>query len=125
MDGTRSALKVDQSFVSRPSTWPFGMGLPRPAWVRLNCIHTDFGRFQSSMHKWRLAPTSIWECGALDQTAAHVILELLLHRYPVPLPPCTDHEMLVLDDETRCWLNDIVTSIERELPSTEKKESSE
>ena len=40
------------------------------------------GRFQSSMHKWGLALTSISECGALDQTAFHLILECLLHRDP-------------------------------------------
>ena len=58
------------------------MGLPRPAWVRLNRLHTGIGRFLSSMHKWGLAPISICKCGTLDQTAAHVILEYPLHRVP-------------------------------------------
>ena len=37
-----------------------------------------------------LAPTSICECGALDQTAAHVIVEcpLLLHRAPEDIINC-------------------------------------
>ena len=54
------------------------MGLPRPVWVRLNRFRSGVERFQSSMLKWELAPTSI----AFDQTAAHVILEYLLplHR---------------------------------------------
>ena len=56
------------------------MGLPRPAWVRLNRLRTSVGRFQSPMHKWGLAPISICKCGALDQIAANVILECPLHR---------------------------------------------
>ena len=81
------------------------MGLPRPAWVRLNCLRTEFGKFQSSTHKWGLASTSICECGALNEIAAHVILECpLQHRAPRGY-----HGMPVLDDETRCWLNNIAT----------------
>ena len=47
------------------------MGLPRPSWVRLNRLRTGVGRFQSSMHKCGLAPTSNCECGAVEQTADH------------------------------------------------------
>ena len=44
---------------SRPSARPFGMGLPRSARVRLNCLRTRVGRFQSSMHIWGFILTSI------------------------------------------------------------------
>ena len=57
------------------------------------------------MHKWGLAPASICECGALDQTAAQIILERQLHRAPRRY-----HGLLVLDDKTKCWLN-IVANI--------------
>ena len=82
------------------------MDLPRPAWVKLNSFRTVVGRFQSFMHKWGLASKSICVCGPLDQTAAHVILEYPLHRAPRRY-----HEMLVLNDETRCWLINIAISI--------------
>ena len=56
--------------------------LLRPAWVRLDRLRTGAGRLQSSMNKWRLAPTSIFECGELDQAAGYVILKCALHRAP-------------------------------------------
>ena len=71
------------------------MGLSRPAWVRLKCLRTGVGKFQSSMLKWRLSPISICEYGALAQTAAHVILECPFHSAPRGY-----HGILVLDVET-------------------------
>ena len=68
--------------VPRPSAKPLGMGLPRPAWVQLNSLRTGVERFQSFMHKWGLAPTSICECGELDQTATHMTRECPLHCAP-------------------------------------------
>ena len=65
-------------FVPRPSARPLRMGLPRPAWVRLNRLRTGVGRFQLSMLKWRLAPTLISKYGALNQTAPHMILEYIV-----------------------------------------------
>ena len=55
------------------------------------------GKFQS--------PTSICECGRLDQTATHVILEHKLHGAPKG-----NHGLLILDDETRFWFNNIPTN---------------
>ena len=65
------------------------MGLPRLDGVRLNCLCTGVGRFLSFMHKWGLASTSLCECSALDQTAAHAILECSLHHAP--------------EDTMNCW----------------------
>ena len=42
----------------------------------------------------KFAPTSICECGALDQTSAQVILECPIHRAPTRY-----HGMLAMDDE--------------------------
>ena len=81
------------------------MSVPRPASIRLNRLRTGVGRFQSSMYKWILAFTSICECGILDQTAAHVILECPLHRAPRGY-----HGLMVLDDETRYWLSNIAAN---------------
>ena len=82
------------------------MGLPRPALVRLNHLRNGGGRFQSSMYKWGLALTSTCVGGAINQTAAHVILECPLHRAPRGY-----HGLLVVDDNTLRWLNNIATSI--------------
>ena len=85
---------------------PVGMGLPRVAWVKLNRLRTGVGRFHSSMHKWGLAPSPNCECGASEQTADHVLTACPIHRAPHGARGLT-----VLDDETRCWLNNITASI--------------
>ena len=91
------------AFVHETSARPVGMGLPRVAWVKLNRLRTGVGRFHSSMHKWGYAPSPNCECGASEQTADHVLTACSIHRAP--------HGARVLDDETRCWLNDTTASI--------------
>ena len=93
-------------FVPRLCSWPLGMGLPRPARVRLNRLCTGVARFQSSLYKWGLARTSICECSALDQTTFHLILKCPLHRALRGY-----HGLPVLDDDTRCWLNNTAANI--------------
>ena len=46
------------------------------------------------------------ECGASEQTADHVLTMCPIHRAPHGARGLT-----VLDDETRCWLNNITASI--------------
>ena len=95
-----------RAFIPRTSTRPMGMGLPRSSWVRLNRLRAGVGCFQSSMHKWGLAPTSNCECGAVEQTAEHIILTCPVHRAPTGIRGLT-----VLDVDTRCWLSTITASI--------------
>ena len=95
-----------RAFVPETSARPVGMGLPRPAWVKLNRLRTVGGRFHSPMHKWGLAPSPNCECGASEKTADHVLTACPIHRAPHGARGLT-----VLDDETRCWLNDITASI--------------
>ena len=95
-----------RAFVPGASARPVVMGLPRAAWVKLNCLRTGVWRFHSSMHKWGLAPSPNCECGASEQTADHVLTACPIHRAPHGAQGLT-----VLDDETRCWLNDITASI--------------
>ena len=52
-----------------------------------------------------LAPSPNCECGASEQTADHVLKACPIHRAPHGVRGLT-----VLDDETRCWLNDITAS---------------
>ena len=95
-----------RAFVPEISARPVGMGLRRAAWVKLNRMRTGVGRFHSSKHKWGLAPSPNRECGASEQTADHVLTACPIHRAPHGTRGLT-----VLDDETRCWLNDITASI--------------
>ena len=76
-----------------------GKTQPSSYWCwKIPVIHAQMGT----------APTSICECGVLDQTATNVILECPLHVVPRGY-----HGLLVLDDETRCWLNSIAANIWR------------
>ena len=95
-----------RAFVPETGARPVGMGLPRAAWVKLNCLRTGVGRFHSSMHKWGLAPSPNCECGASEQTADHV-----LTACPIHWAPHGARGLTVLDDENRCWLNDNTASI--------------
>ena len=95
----------DGSFVPGTGARPVGMSLTRAAWVKLNRLRTGVGRFHSSMHKWGLAPSPNCECGASEQTADHVLIACPIHRAPHGARGLT-----VLDDETRCWLNETTSS---------------
>ena len=94
------------AFVPETGARPVEMGLPRAAWVKLKRLRTGVGRFHLSMHKWGLAPSPNCECAASEQTADHVLTACPIHRAPHGARGLT-----VLDDETRCWLNDITASI--------------
>ena len=98
-----SRLRV---FMPKTGARPVGMGLPRVARAKINRLRTDVGRFHSSVHKWDLAPSPNCECGASEQTAEYVLTACPTHRalHGVRGP-------MVLDDETRCWLNNITASI--------------
>ena len=95
-----------RAFVPETSARPVRLGLPRAAWVKLNRLRTGVGRFHSSMHKWGLVSSPNCECDASEQTADHVLTACPIHREPHGARGLT-----VLDDETRCWLNDITASI--------------
>ena len=95
-----------RAFVPRTGARPVWMGLLQAAWVKLNRLRTGVGRFHSSMHKWGLAPLPNCECGASEQTADHVLTACPIHRAPHGARGLT-----VLNDETRCWLNNTTASI--------------
>ena len=95
-----------RAFVPKTGARPVGMGLPRAAWVKLNRLRTGVGQFHWSMHKWGLAPSPNCECGASEQTADHVLRACSIHRVPHGARGLT-----VLNDETRCCLNNTTASI--------------
>ena len=102
MEYCKNASRL-RAFVPETSATPVGMGLPRAAWVKLNRLRTGVGQFDSFMHKWGLAPLPNCECGASEQTLDHVLTACPIHRAPHGV-----RGMTVLDDETRCWLNEAV-----------------
>ena len=94
------------AFITRVSSRPLGMSLPRTSWVRLNLLRTGVGRFRSSMYKWSPTSSPNCECGATEQTADHVISSCLIHHVPRGI-----RGLQVLDDATRCLLNTTTASI--------------
>ena len=95
-----------RAFVLQTGARSVGMGLPRVPWVKLNRLRTGVGRFHLSILKWGLAPLPNCECGASEQTADHVLTVCPVHRAPHGARGLT-----VLDDETRCWLNNTTAGI--------------
>ena len=59
-----------------------------------------------SLYKWGLAPLANCECGVSEQTADHIISQCPIHRAPRGM-----FGLMVLDDETRCWLKSLTVSI--------------
>ena len=94
------------AFIPKASTRLFGMGLPRAARVKLNRLRSGVGRFCSSMYKWGLATVTNCECGAREQAADHIISQCPIHWEPRGM-----FGLMVLDDETRCWLKSLTVSI--------------
>ena len=74
------------------STRPVGMNMTRSAWVKLNQMRTGVGRLALFIHKWGLAPSPNFECGAPKQTADYVLTARPTHGA---------RGLTVMDDETR------------------------
>ena len=95
-----------RAFVPKTGARPVGMALPLAAWVKLNRLRTGVGQFHSSMHKWGLAPSPNCECGACEANRRPCT-----NSVPYTSGTTWSRDLTVLDDETRCWLNDITASI--------------
>ena len=95
-----------RAFVRETGARSVGMGLPRAAWVKLNRLRTGVGGFHSFKHKWGLGPSPNCDCNASEQTADQVLTECPIYRAPHGVRGLT-----VLNDETRCMLNNTTASI--------------
>ena len=93
-------------FIPMTRIRPVGMSLSRTAWVKLNRFQTGVGRFYFCMHKWDLALSPNWECGAFEPTADHVLIVC-----PIHLSPHATRGLTVLDDETQIWVNTITARL--------------
>ena len=96
------------AFVPWTGARPVGMGLPQVAFGLSStaCRLVLHGRSHLSMHKWGLAPSPNCKCGASEQTTDHVLTACLIHWAPHGA-----RGLMVLDDKTRCWLNNTTASI--------------
>ena len=101
-----SILRV---FLPGTGARPVGIGYPEQLGVKLNRLRTGVGRFHSSMHIWGLAHSPHCKCGASEQTADHV-----LTACPIHWAPHGARDLTVLDDETRCWLNNTTAASDPE-----------
>ena len=104
--GWREGTSRLHSFFDDMGALPPGMGLPRPAWVRLNRLQTGVGFFRSSMHKWGMASTASCECGAEEQTADHIITSCPIYRHPNEIR-C----LLTVNESLARWLSDTCLAI--------------
>ena len=73
--------------------------LSRRAWTRLNRLRTGVGRFGANMLRWGLSMNDSCDCGA-EQTADHTTSG----RCPIYRPHEGINGLIVLNDETRAWL---------------------
>ena len=103
-NGKRSTVKMlPGSVLLCPGPVPGLLGWAYPEQLGLRA---GVGRFYLSINKWGLAPSPNCECSASEQTADHVLTACPIHRAPYGVRGLT-----VLDDETRCWLNNTTASI--------------
>ena len=106
-NGTRSTVKMLPGSVllcPRPVPGLLGWGYLEQLGLSSTACGLMLGDLY--MHKWGLAPSPNCKCGASEQTADHVLTTCPIHRAPHGARGLT-----VLDDETRCWLNDTTASI--------------
>ena len=104
-NGTRSTVKMLPSSVllcPRPMPGLLGWAYPE----QLGLSSTACGLVLGDSIRPCTNGVSNCECGASEQTADHVLTACPIHRAPHGARGLT-----VLDDETRCWLNDITASI--------------
>ena len=104
--GGEKALFVCVHFFDDVDALPPGMGLPRPAWVRLNRLRTGFGLFRASMHKWDMASTASCERGAEEQTTYHIITSCPIYRHPNKI-----RGLLTVNESLARWLSDTCPAV--------------
>ena len=89
------------SFFDDLGALPLRMGLPRPAWVRLNSFRTRVGLFRSSTHKWGMASTASCEYGEEEQTANHITTSCPIYHHPNGI-----RGLLTVNEGLAWWLSD-------------------
>ena len=107
------------AFVPGTSARPVGMGLPRAAWVKLNRLRT--GQHQCCRMSNSIRPCTngvsllhrIASVALLNKSQTKSIADKpnVLTACPIHRAPHGARDLTVLDDEIRCWPNNINASI--------------
>ena len=87
------------------------MYLAIPSWFRLNCLRTGVVIFCSSIHRWVMAHTAAYECGAREKTAEHLITFCVNFDHQ-----SRELNMELVNEETMAWLNNNCPNIWRVFP---------
>ena len=86
-----------------PQLRPPGSGLDRDSWCKVNRLLTGCGPFAENLHKYGMAADSRCDCGALHQTAIHIVEECPLHRLAGGM-----NDLATIDETTSQWLKNLV-----------------
>ena len=78
---------------------PSGTDLPRKDWVTLNRARAKVGKTASTLHKWKLSPTSECPCGDPEQTMQHILTDCPLG------PVCTDRDLIKCNRNSKSWIS--------------------
>ena len=78
---------------------PSGTDLPRKDWVTLNRARAKVGKTASTLHKWKLSPTSECPCGDPEQTMQHILTDCPLG------PVCTDRDLIKCNRNAKSWIS--------------------
>ena len=90
---------VSNEAVQQPSEHlPTGTSLPRKNWVSLNRARAKVGKTASTLHKWKLVPSSECPCGNPKQTVDHILSEC------TEGPHCTDQDLRECTDTAQAWI---------------------
>ena len=100
------------SFFDDVDALPPGMGLPKPAWVRLNRLRTGVGLYRSLMHKWSMASSASCTCGVEEHTADHIITSCPIYRHPN-----RNRGLLTVNESLARWLSDTCPAIQSDATS--------
>ena len=77
---------------------PKGTDLSRKDWVSLNRARAKIGKTASTLHKWKLKPTSDCTCGHPQQTVDHILTECPQG------PHCTDQDLKDCTETAQDWI---------------------
>ena len=94
-----------RAFISRVSSRPLGMSLPRTSLLRLNRLRTGVGRFHSSMYKWVSLHHRIANVAPLSKLQITLYLHVSYIMYQEEL------------EVTRFWMTQLNVGLTPSLPA--------
>ena len=80
-DWWNSEAVFNHEFICDPTVKINGFDLPRKFWSLLNRIRTCQGCCNSCLYKWGIVDSPCCDCGSMDQTIPHIVLNCPLRRF--------------------------------------------